>query len=53
MNKILSRYWPEFAQNGKENIKIEDVLRHVRLFLLQKQKFNFSPLITNNFAILV
>jgi len=21
-------YWPEFAQNGKENITVADVLRH-------------------------
>lgn len=24
----VAKHWPEFAQNGKENIKIEDVLRH-------------------------
>jgi CubicO group peptidase (beta-lactamase class C family) len=24
----VSTYWPEFAQNGKENIKVCDVLRH-------------------------
>lgn len=24
----VSTYWPEFAQKGKENIKVEDILRH-------------------------
>ena len=24
----IASYWPEFAQNGKENVKLEDVLRH-------------------------
>ena len=24
----VSKYWPEFAQNGKENITVADVLRH-------------------------
>ena len=25
---LVSKHWPEFSQNGKENIKIEDVFRH-------------------------
>ena len=24
----IAKYWPEFAQNGKENVRICDVLRH-------------------------
>ena len=24
----VAEYWPEFGTNGKENIKIEDILRH-------------------------
>ena len=24
----VAQYWPEFAQNGKENILVEDILRH-------------------------
>jgi len=24
----VCKYWPEFAKNGKENIRVEDVLRH-------------------------
>merc|ERR1739844_100464 len=24
----IAKYWPEFAQNGKANVKICDVLRH-------------------------
>jgi CubicO group peptidase (beta-lactamase class C family) len=27
-NDKVSKHWPEFAQNGKENIKVCDVLRH-------------------------
>jgi CubicO group peptidase (beta-lactamase class C family) len=26
-NEKVSTYWPEFAQNGKENLKLCDVLR--------------------------
>ena len=25
---LVSKHWPEFAQNGKENITIKDVMRH-------------------------
>ena len=24
----ICKYWPEFAQKGKENIKVEDLMRH-------------------------
>ena len=24
----ISKHWPEFAQNGKENVTISDVFRH-------------------------
>ena len=24
----ICTYWPEFAQNGKENLKVEDLMRH-------------------------
>ena len=24
----VATYWPEFGKNGKENIKVEDILRH-------------------------
>ena len=24
----VSKHWPEFGQNGKENVKISDVFRH-------------------------
>ncbi len=27
-NERVSTYWPEFAQYGKENVKVADVLRH-------------------------
>lgn len=27
-NEKVAKYWPEFAQNGKENITVADVMRH-------------------------
>jgi len=24
----ISKYWPEFIKNGKEDIQVKDVLRH-------------------------
>jgi len=24
----VKKYWPEFAQNGKQDIKVKDVLKH-------------------------
>ena len=27
-NDPISKYWPEFAQNGKENLTIADMQRH-------------------------
>ena len=36
----ISKHWPEFAQKGKENIKIEDLMRHEAgffFFFLQKK----------------
>ena len=30
-NDRVSRHWPEFAQNGKENLKICDILRYTQL----------------------
>ena len=24
----VSTYWPKFAKNGKENMKVEEILRH-------------------------
>lgn len=24
----MFQFWPEFGQNGKEDVKVEDVLRH-------------------------
>ncbi len=26
--KPVATYWPEFAQHGKENITVSDVMRH-------------------------
>jgi CubicO group peptidase (beta-lactamase class C family) len=28
LEEKVSTYWPEFAQKGKENIKVEDIMRH-------------------------
>jgi CubicO group peptidase (beta-lactamase class C family) len=27
-NEPVAKYWPEFAQNGKESIKVADIMRH-------------------------
>eukprot|EP00494_Astrolonche_serrata_P032483 UN32752 len=27
-NDLVTKHWPEFGQNGKENLKIEDIMRH-------------------------
>ena len=27
-NEKVHKYWPQFAQNGKENVTLADVLRH-------------------------
>ena len=44
----VSKYWPEFAQNGKENILVEDVLRHdARLWFLSKQISQKDTLVEN------
>jgi CubicO group peptidase (beta-lactamase class C family) len=28
LNDKVCKYWPEFAQNGKENLTISQILRH-------------------------
>ena len=28
LDEKVSTYWPEFAKNGKENIKVSDIMRH-------------------------
>ena len=28
LDEKVSKYWPEFAKNGKENIKVSDIMRH-------------------------
>ena len=28
LDEKVSKYWPEFAKNGKENLKVSDVMRH-------------------------
>ena len=44
----VCKYWPEFAQNGKENILVEDVLRHdARLWFLSKQISQKDTLVEN------
>ena len=45
----VSTYWPEFAQNGKEDVKICDVLRHESgLAYFQKDSPSCDDLKTSN-----
>ena len=45
----IVKYWPEFAQNGKEDIKICDVLRHeAGLAFFQKDSPSLDDLKTAN-----
>jgi len=38
----VTKYWPEFGQNGKENITVQDVMRHVKKKSIQlSSNFNF------------
>ena len=39
-DEAVSRYWPEFAKNGKEKIKVSDVLRHQSGLLKFKKRVN-------------
>ena len=45
-NEKIATYWPEFAQNGKENITIADVLKHEG----QMEKFDAPMKAENNFT---
>jgi CubicO group peptidase (beta-lactamase class C family) len=39
-DEAVSSYWPEFAKNGKEKIKVSDVLRHQSGLLKFKKRIN-------------
>ena len=39
-DEAVSRYWAEFAKNGKEKIKVSDVLRHQSGLLKFKKRVN-------------
>lgn len=28
LDEKVAKYWPEFAKNGKESLKVSDVMRH-------------------------
>ena len=45
----IAKYWPEFAQNGKEDVKICDVLRHeAGLAFFEKDSPSLDDLKTAN-----
>ena len=45
----IAKHWPEFSQNGKENVKICDVLRHeAGLAYFQKDCPSLDDLKTDN-----
>lgn len=44
----VATYWPEFAQNGKENITVADVLRHDAGLQGLSEPFEFSRASTEN-----
>lgn len=48
----IANYWPEFAQNGKENILVRDLMRHesglARLSKTVKHEDLFTENIKNN-----
>ena len=44
----VTTYWPEFEQNGKENMKIEDIMRHDAGLAKFPTKFSISDVQTEN-----
>ncbi|MEA2107389.1 MAG: serine hydrolase domain-containing protein [Bacteroidota bacterium] len=43
-NKKVSTYWPEFAQNGKEDITVKQLLAHEAGLCLVDEKFEITDL---------
>ena len=47
-NAPVANYWPEFAQNGKEHVLVQDVLRHdARLHFFDRQVISKDTLTQN------
>ncbi len=44
----IAKYWPEFAKNGKEDITVEQLLRHEAGLGQWIGKFKFEDLLTEN-----
>lgn len=44
----ISSYWPEFGQMGKENLKVEDLMRHEAGFVTYNTKFNKHQMLTES-----
>ena len=44
----VSTYWPEFAQNGKQDIKVADVLRHEGGLAHIRQAMNIYDTLRDN-----
>jgi CubicO group peptidase (beta-lactamase class C family) len=45
---LVSKHWPEFAQNGKENIKICDVFRHESGLAKLESQLSMEDILTVN-----
>ncbi|XP_071494082.1 beta-lactamase domain-containing protein 2-like [Diadema antillarum] len=43
-NKPVAHYWPEFAQNGKENITVEQLMEHKAGLPLSPEPFRYDIL---------
>ena len=44
----LCRYWPEFGQNGKEDIRIEDIMRHEAGLAYLSKTIHAEDMLTEN-----
>lgn len=44
----VSKYWPEFSQNGKENITLADVMRHEAGLVEFKEAFPMEYIAREN-----
>ena len=47
-NEKVHKYWPQFAQNGKENVSLADVLRHESGLAWLDHTFDKEDFLTEN-----
>ena len=45
--KVIT-YWPEFGQNGKEDLKVEDIMRHDAGLAKVSEPFTMADIKTEN-----